>query len=129
MKHGAFNVTSEAIRHASDYLKCPEDDPQTGTAFGICGVLYMLLSAMHAVKQLQYIKLVNKIKETLNKMVSYIEQKGCLPKIENGEANFNNTELDFATGFSGIIPLLSLAAQSVEIFDEQFRGRLLNAAV
>ena len=117
------------MKHSSDYLKCPSDDAQMGAGFGICGVIYILLSAMHVIKQLQHNKLVSKVRETLTKIVSYIEQRGCLPKYEDGDADFTKVKLDFTDGISGVIPMLALAASSWDVFDTAFRGRLQNAAV
>ena len=57
-----------------DYLKCPTDDPEMGVGHGIAGILYMLLAAMKILPQLKYPKMVNKVKETLNKIVTIIEK-------------------------------------------------------
>ena len=122
------NVTiSKNITKKVHCLRCP-GVAYFGAGHGICGILYMILHAVLKVDCLQSDLTLSKIKNTLDRILTVIEQKGWLPKIEGENVDARTIDPTFEHGIAGVIPLLLLAAENAHLVQIN-RDRLLSAAL
>jgi hypothetical protein len=77
-KENMTTVSSQQTKSIK-YLSCP-GTLYTGAFHGIAGILYMLIESMKMVQPSAEIPSL--IKNTLDRLLLIIEEKGCLPRIE-----------------------------------------------